>query len=396
MPDLRVEFCGLKLRNPLIAGSGDYGRSVTQFKRLVGAGLGAIVMKSVTDAPPLQGQSFTEYLCLDRNLLPWKHGREVGGFFSRGGGMLGEAEWLAVGREQIRLAREQGVVPIGNICAANYESWAHLARLMVDQGVPCLELNFGNPHFVASQKPLGAKISQDQEILVEIIRSVRAAVPVPLMVKLSPQVSDMEGLARASLEAGAQAVTISHRFQGLIIDVEARKPLTSSWGGYGGSWQMPLTAAYVARVARVSGLEICGSGGVGSAGDVLQLLLCGASTVQLTTALILHGPGLVAGILADLVRYCARQGTGRLAELKGSLLGAIADYARLPPKPAVSLLDPGHCLACREKPCGPACYFDAVTIAPDGRPRIDQNCCGCGFCLQMCPFEGALGFERAV
>jgi dihydropyrimidine dehydrogenase (NAD+) subunit PreA len=396
MANLEVDFCGHKLRNPLIAGSCDFGRSTPQFARVVASGVGGVVMKSLTDAPPLQGQNFTEYLCLNPNQLPWKQGQPVGGFFSRGGGMLSETDWLAIVDDQLRLSLEHDVLLIGNICASIFENWAHMARMMVEKGITCLELNFGNPHFIASQKPMGAEISQAKDILVEIIKSVRSEVNVPILVKLSPQVSDMVGIVKASLHAGAEAVTVSHRFQGLIIDVETQTPLTSSWGGYGGSWQVPISMAYVARVAQATKAVICGSAGVSSANDVLQFIMSGAAAVQLTTALIVKGFGLVHEIIADLQAFCQRHKINRLEDMRGAALGAITEYAKLPQRPPVTLLNESACELCSAKPCYSSCYFDAISIGAKGAPEIIDICTGCGFCLQMCPIEGTLGFKNSV
>lgn len=394
MTNLKVDFCGHKLVNPLIAGSCDYCQNIDQFRRAVSSGVGAVVMKSITDSAPLQGQSFTEYLCLNAELFPWKQGEMIEGFFSRGGGMLSEKDWLEIADEQIRLSRKHGVLLIGNICASIFENWARMAKMMVNKGISCLELNFGNPHFLASKKPLGAEISQSQNILVEIVKSVRAAVDVPILVKVSPQLSDIVGIVNGSLDAGAEAVTVSHRFQGLIVDVETQTPLTSSWGGYGGHWQMPITMAYVARVAQATNAEICGSGGVTNGMDVIQLLMGGAITVQITTSLILKGFKLVQEILNDIESFCFRHGIENIEDIKGSALKSITEYAKLPKRPHVNVVKKDVCRLCTEKHCYSFCYFNAISICDDGFPEIEDTCSGCGLCLQKCPFNGTLSFAN--
>ena len=391
--DLSVEFCGHRLKNPLIAGSCDFARSMPQFEKLAQSGVGGIVMKSITDAAPLQSQNFTDYLCLNHELEPWRPGQGHGAFYSRGGSMLSEAEWDKLVDDQLRMAQEKGIFLIGSICASEFDNWAILARKMAACGLPCLELNFGNPHFVASQKPMGARISQAQDVLAEVIKSVTAAVSIPVIVKVSPQISSITDLAKASKEAGARALTVSHRFQGLIIDVMKQRPLTSSWGGYGGHWMVPIAAAYVAQVAQAGGIQVCGSGGVGSWRDVLQFLMCGAGAVQLTTALMLQGYGLVTDILEGLNAYCGQKEVSHLNRLNGAALGSIQDYAKLPQRPPVEVKRPETCRECTEKPCEPACFFDAVQISGQGWPLIDQCCNGCGLCMQVCPYDDVLHLD---
>ena len=393
--DSSISFCGLSLKNPLIAGSCDYTRSIAQFRRVVDSGVAAISMKSVTDVESLQRASITKFLCLNEEGELWKYGQPIGGFYSRGGAMLSEREWKKIAKEELTIADEKGVLLIGNICASTLESWIHLARVMEETGLKILELNLGNPHYAASQKPMGARIAQSEEILAEVVEAVVQTVSIPIIAKLSPQVSDIVQVARIAQKAGASAVTISHRFQGLIVDIHQQAFLSSALFGYGGSWMLPIALGYVAKVSRALPIAICGSGGVSKWSDVLQLMMAGATTVQVTTALMLKGMDLVPEILNKIERFCITHGFRQWNELIGSALKKEGTLDRIAEDARAGIQDRSFCLECSNKPCMGACYFDAIKLKEDQSVEISaEDCTACGLCIQMCPFPGALAIAK--
>ena len=393
--DLSISFCGLSLKNPLIAGSCDYTRSIAQFRRVVDSGVAAISMKSVTDVESLQRASITKFLCLNEEGELWKHGQSIGGFYSRGGAMLSEREWKKIAKEELTIADEKGVLLIGNICASTLESWIHLARVMEETGLKILELNLGNPHYAASQKPMGARIAQSEEILAEVVEAVAKTVSIPIIAKVSPQVNDIVQVARIAQKAGASAVTISHRFQGLIVDIHQQAFLSSALFGYGGSWMLPIALGYVAKVSRALSIAICGSGGVSKWSDILQLMMAGATTVQVTTALMLKGMGLVPEMLKRMELFCIEHGFHHWNEVIGSALTKEGTLDRIPEDAHASIQDRSFCLKCLNKPCIGACYFDAIELKEDQAVEISaKECTACGLCIQTCPFPGALAIAK--
>jgi len=198
--------------------------------------------------------------------------------------MLSEEEWAKGADEAVSLAKSHGVLMIGSICASTLETWKGMAQRMQEKGVGMIELNLGNPHYTAAPGLIGARISQAEDLLGEVIQTVTEAVTIPVIAKLSPQVSNIVHLAELAKRSGASAVTLSHRFQGLLIDVEKKEPLGSIPFGYGGPWMLPIAIGYVAKVSQEVGIPICGSGGIFGGKDVLQFLMAGATTIQITTA----------------------------------------------------------------------------------------------------------------
>jgi dihydroorotate dehydrogenase subfamily 1 len=392
--DLTIDFCGVSLKNPLIVGSCDLARSAGHFLALVESGAGAVVMKSLSDISPLQKAAIAKFLCLNPALQPWKPGQPVGGFYSRGGGMLSEEEWARGAGDALSLAKSHGVLMIGSICASTLENWKRMARRMQEEGVGMIELNLGNPHYTAAPGLVGARISQEEDFLGEVIQTVAEAVTIPVIAKLSPQMSHIVRLAQLAGRSGASAVTISHRFQGLLIDIDKREPLGSIPFGYGGPWMLPIAIGYVAKVSKEVGIPICGSGGIFGGRDVLQFMMAGASTVQVTTALMTLGTGLIHSMLKDMEDFCRAKDIGRIGDLVGCAIGKTGYYDRLPETARMEVQNSHICRACPQKPCVEACCFEAIRRKGDGTVEISDACTACGFCFQVCPFPGALAMKE--
>ena len=236
----------------------------------------------------------------------------------------------------------------------------------------------------------GKNDRQYHAVLYEVINTVASLVSAPLIVKISPQVDSISEVVQTAKHAGADAVTISHRFQGMLIDVERRASWSKTPYGYGGPWMLPIVLAYVSKIVETSDVEICGSGGIFTWNHVLQYIFAGASVVQLATALYLHGPSLIRKIIQGLNDYGRQNGINQLSSLRGCALGKTALYEsqefRSPPVPT----DASVCKACESKPCLDACVFEAINANEEGAIEVEDICTACGLCLQFCPFPGAL------
>lgn len=383
---LAVTFAGVRFRNPVVVASTDIGRLPARFEDFVRAGVGGIITKSVTDAAALQQAKIAMFDIRDMD------GRPVRGrvpdqyrFFSRGGSMISMEEFRPHAREELEIARRWGAVPIASISASRTEHWVAYAREFAAMGYPMLELNFGNPHGEAAKGKLGFLIAQSAELCVDIATQVIRAVDIPVVVKLTPQVADLAGLTRTLEEAGVRAVTITHRFQGLVLDPETGAPVLGGFAAIGGPWMKPLTLASIAKVRRATGLEIMGSNGADSAQDVLDYLYAGSGLVQIGSSMMLRGPEYARALLAELEGLVAARG-GSVEELIGRAARQIVTYQDLGQLPARrAVYDPAICARCPDKPCVQRCYFGALSDS-GGVLRHDEDfCSGCGMCQHICP-----------
>jgi len=385
----KTTFCGVTLKNPLIAGSCDNSRSLEQSKKIIQSGIGGIVLKSLTDVVPLQNRRIARFLSLNTESTPWQPGDAKGGFFSRGGSMLSQKDWEQNLREIRPLAADHDVVLIGNICAAYLQNWKTYACIVEDSGMPLIELNLGNPHYGSIEEPMGARISQMEELLYNIIDSVSQVVSIPVIAKLSPQVSDIVRLAETCKDAGAAAVTISHRFQGFMVDIDSGRPFSRHLYGYGGPWLVPITLGYVYKIATSLDIPICGSGGISRWEDIVQFLATGASTVQITSALMLEGPSMVDTCLDGISSYCEQHSYSSFQDIVGSALTSDGIYDSFADDSTIIVANPDSCRRCDDRPCINACFFDALHWRGNALV-VSDTCTSCGLCIQYCPFEGTL------
>ena len=390
--DLSTEFCGVRFQNPVVAASTDMSRAAARFEELLNSGVGGIITKSVTDAAALQAKGIARFDIRDQDQKP------VSGeipknytFFSRGGSMVSMERFEEYAGDQLEQARERGVVLIGSISAAKKENWVAYAKRMEAMGFPMLELNFGNPHGEAAGGKLGFLLGQSEELCCDIVGAVMQAVGIPVIVKLTPQVADMTAIAGALAKIGAKAVTVMHRYQGLVVDAETEEPSLGGFAAIGGPWMKPIALANIAKIYRGgNGLSICGGNGADTGRDVAEYMMCGASLVQIGSTLMLRGPEAVSGILSELAETAEGKGLKRVDELRGRIADKIVTYKNLGELPArESHMDLEQCEACEEKICVRRCYFGALS-AENGRLEKDvELCTGCGMCRHVCP-KGAV------
>lgn len=388
--NLQVEFCGIPLKNPVIAASTDMSRTQERFLELVQSGVGAIITKSVTDAAALQQKSIARFDIRDSRQRPIQGDiPEDYTFFSRGGSMVSMEQFRAYGPEQLREAQAHGVVLIGSISAAKKANWVSYAREMESMGFPMLELNFGNPHGEAADGKLGFLLGQSEELCCDIVSAVLSQVTIPVIVKLTPQVADMTAIVKALASIGAKAVTVMHRYQGLVVDLETEEPVLGGFAAIGGTWMKPVSLANIAKIYRqVKEVAICGGNGADNGRDVAEYMMCGASVVQIGSTLMLRGPEAVTAILSELEEILDSKGLTTPQQLTGRTAQKIVTYKNLSELPQrESQMDLEQCSTCEDKRCVIRCYFGALSDKAGQLAKDDQLCTGCGMCFHICPKE---------
>ncbi len=178
-----------------------------------------------------------------------------------------------------------------------------------------LELNASCPHVKAG----GIEFGQKPELLADLVRTARHATALPLMVKLSPNVTSVAEMARVCEGEGADAVSLINTLQALEVDIETRRPvLRNVLGGLSGPAIRPVALRMVWQAAQAVGIPICGIGGIATAEDAVKFLLCGASAVQVGTANFLN-PAAAGEVADGIAAYAERHGFSRVADLCGAL-----------------------------------------------------------------------------
>jgi dihydroorotate dehydrogenase (NAD+) catalytic subunit len=298
--DTSVDLGGIALRNPVLTASGTFGYG-TEFAAFLDLRrIGGFVAKSLT-LEPRQGNP------------PPRIGEAASG-------MLNAISLENVGVEAFvrdKLpALPDGVTVIASLFGTEVEQYAEVAKRL--SGVPRvagLEINASCPHV----KSGGIEFGQDPAVLGRLVRSVRGATTLPLLVKLSPNVTDITEMARVCEAEGADGVSLINAIQALEVDVERRRPVLSNvLGGLSGPAIRPIALRMVWQVHHAVSIPICGIGGISSPEDAVKFMLCGATAVQVGTANYLD-PGISAEIADGIEAYAARHGHASVSELVGGL-----------------------------------------------------------------------------
>ena len=302
MPDLSVNLAGVTLKNPVVVASGTFGfgREYSQFFDL--SELGGICAKGLT----LHRR--------EGNPAPRIAETPMGILNSVGLQNPGVDAFIA---EELPFLRQYDTKVIANISGNTPEEYGEMCEKLASAGVDLIEVNISCPNVKAGGLAYGTK----PELAAEVTQMAkRHAGKTPVMVKLSPNVTDITEIAKAVEGAGADALSLINTLRGMRIDVKSRRPiLKMNTGGLSGPAVLPVAVRMVWEVAQATHLPILGMGGVAKGEDAAQLMLAGASAVAVGTALFADpfAPIHVRDGLAEIIR---EQGIDKVSDLTGAVL----------------------------------------------------------------------------
>jgi dihydroorotate dehydrogenase (NAD+) catalytic subunit len=301
-PLLTTALGRLQLKNPILAASGTFGfgREMSLHYHL--ALLGGLVTKTVT-LRPRQG-----------NPPPRVAETSAGMLNSIGLANPGLEGFL---KTELPFLGRFDTVRIVNIAGETVEEYVELAgRLGEEALVDALELNVSCPNV----KRGGVNFGNSPEVLVELVGRVRQATSLPLLVKLTPNVTDIVATARAAVDAGADVLTVANTHLGLVVDWRNRRPLLGGvTGGLSGPAIKPLNLRAVWQVTRSLSVPVIGVGGITTVDDVMEYLVTGARAVAVGTANFLN-PRAIPELLDKLVEVLNREGVERVEDIVGTLI----------------------------------------------------------------------------
>jgi dihydroorotate dehydrogenase subfamily 1 len=348
--DLGVEICGVRFPNPVLTAAGPPVRDGAAILACAAGGAGGLVTKTIsrTAARPTAP-----------NMAEVSHGFVNAELWSE----LPPERWI---EHEFAMAREAGLPVIVSMgyTADDIADLAPRVRPFAD----AVELS---THY----------IGEDAGPMVAAIRAARAALDVPVWVKLSPLGREMRRAAEQAAAAGADAIVAINSFGPVLaIDIEAATPRLGGDDGYGwlsGPALKPLAVRCVHDVASVVDIPVIGCGGVSRGTDAIELLMAGASAVQVCTAAILRGPSVFGKIAGEMASWLAGHGHARPSDVVGLALRRDATRAS-----GVPLLDVELCNGCGL--CELSCAEHAIRVI-DGKAVIDEELCSrCGLCLSRC------------
>jgi len=296
---LKTRLAGLELKNPTALASGILGYSTESLQRIAKAGAAAVVTKSVGLTPRM---GYPNPTVVQAN---------CGIINAMGLPNPGIAEYTS----EISFTKTVINVPlIVSVYGYSAEEYATVAKTATEAGADAVELNVSCPHV----KETGSEIGQNPKLLTQLIRQVKAATSKAVIVKLSPNVTDIVEIAQAASDAGADALTAVNTVRAMAIDAETALPvLSNKRGGLSGPAMKPIALRAVYDISEKVKTPIIGCGGITTWKDAVEFLLAGASAVQIGTAIASRDPAVFKAINRGLTAYLKKKKHRSIKEIVG-------------------------------------------------------------------------------
>ncbi|MFZ2148253.1 MAG: dihydroorotate dehydrogenase [Sedimentisphaerales bacterium] len=304
--DITVDFAGIRLVNPVFTASGTCGYADELADFMDVNCLGGFVTKSIT-LKPRKGNPTPRIVETDSGMLN-----------AIGLANIGLDKFI---EEKLPVLEKMSAAIFVNVAGQTIDEYVAVAqRLSSEKTIAGFELNISCPNVTKG----GISFGTDPEQVTEITSAMKKAVGEKvLMVKLSPAVTDISVIARAAVDAGADALSLVNTFTAMVIDIETRRPvLDNRTGGLSGPAIKPIAVYLVNKVynevAKDKGIPILGLGGIRNASDAIEFIIAGASAVGIGTANFIE-PGCAAKVIEGIKKYCVRKEIANIKELIGSL-----------------------------------------------------------------------------
>jgi dihydroorotate dehydrogenase (NAD+) catalytic subunit len=299
--DLSVRIGTLTLANPLIAASGCFGYGVEYADVVDLASLGGVAVKGL--------------------FLAEREGHPPPRIVETPSGMLNAIGLQGIGvhrfiSERLPELRARRAIVIVNICGTTLDEYVEVARILSDaEGVHALELNISCPNIKEGGITFGCSLPGTHAV----VSAVRKVTRLPVIPKLTPNVTDVASFARAAEEAGADAISLVNTFLAMAIDVHTRRPkLTNIVGGLSGPAIRPIAVRMVYECRRAVKIPIMGMGGIATADDVLEFMIAGANAVQVGTMNFVD-PFIWTKLMDGIRAYMTTHGLSRLQDIVGTV-----------------------------------------------------------------------------
>jgi dihydropyrimidine dehydrogenase (NAD+) subunit PreA len=394
MANLSIEFCGIKSSNPFWLASGPATNSAYQVHKAFESGWGGVVWKTI--------------------------GEPVMNTVNRYGGLDGPKQKL-IGLNNIELISDRNIetnlkeiteikkewpdraLIVSLMVESKKETWHDIVKRAEDTGCDGIELNYGCPHGM-SERGMGSAVGQVPEYCTMITEWVKEVSSIPVIVKLTPNVSNIVPPARAAVKGGADALSLINTVNSIIgVDLDTFEIIPSvrgkgTHGGFAGPAVKPIALHMVSEVCRDEeiGVPVSGTGGISTWQDAAEFMLLGATTIQVCTGVMHYGFRIVEDMIDGMCNWLDEKGFSSINEIIGVSLKGITDFGELDLLyTTVSCIDKEKCISCNL--CYIACEDAAhqcIELKPYNgttRPEVrKEDCVGCRLCAMICPVEGCI------
>jgi dihydropyrimidine dehydrogenase (NAD+) subunit PreA len=396
MADLSTDCGGIKSPNPFWVASGPPANTAYQVMRAFDAGWGGAVWKTIGD--PIVNTT-SRYGSVDLQAIR----------------MMGFNNIELISDRPIEenfreIAEVKKRYPLNAVVASlmvesKRETWHEMVRRAEDAGADGLELNFGCPHGM-SERGMGSAVGQVPEYTKMIVSWVKEVARVPVLAKLTPNITDITYIGVAAREGGADGLSLINTINSIMgIDLTTLVPRPivdgrSSHGGYCGPAVKPIALNMVSAIAKHPkiGIPVSGIGGVASWQDAAEFLLLGASSVQVCTAIMHYGFRIVEDMADGLSNWMDERGFATLEDVRGKSLERVKDWGDLNLNyKVIANIHEEKCIGCHL--CYVACEDGAhqsIRLVEGAKiPQIlEDRCVGCNLCMLVCPVQGCITMDE--
>ncbi|MEX5726832.1 dihydropyrimidine dehydrogenase (NAD+) subunit PreA [Rhodovulum iodosum] len=400
MADLSCDFVGIKSPNPFWLASAPPTDKEYNVRRAFEAGWGGVVWKTLgEDGPPVVNVNGPRYGAIwgaDRRLLGLNNIELI------------TDRPLEVNLREIKTVKRDypdRAMVVSLMVPCEEEAWKAILARVEETGADGVELNFGCPHGM-SERGMGSAVGQVPDYVEMVTRWCKANTRMPVIVKLTPNITDIRLASRAAHKGGADAVSLINTINsitGVDLDQMAPEPTIDgkgTHGGYCGPAVKPIALNMVAEIARdpeTAGLPISGIGGVTTWKDAAEFMALGAGNVQVCTAVMTYGFKIVQEMISGLSQWMDDKGHAQVSDLVGRAVPNVTDWQYLNLNYVTKArIDQAACIKCGR--CFAACEdtsHQAITMSPERVFEVqDDECVACNLCVNVCPVEDCITMER--
>jgi dihydropyrimidine dehydrogenase (NAD+) subunit PreA len=398
MADLRVNFCGIKAPNPFWLASGPPTDKAYNVVRAYEAGWGGVVWKTLGEAgPPIVNVSGPRYGAIhaqDRRVIGFNNIELI------------TDRPLDVNLREIKQVKREWpdrALVVSLMVPCTEEAWKAILLDVEETGADGVELNFGCPHGM-SERGMGSAVGQVPDYVEMVARWCKQHTRMPVIVKLTPNITDIRQPAEAARKGGADAVSLINTINSVMgVDLDAMEPWPSTdhmatHGGYCGPAVRPIALSMVSEIARspaTRGLPLSGIGGIETWKDAAEFMALGSATVQVCTGVMVYGFKIVREMVTGLSDWMDARGYASLDDFVGRAVPKLTDWQHLNLDYAVkAVIDQDLCIKCGR--CYIACEdtsHQAIANEKNGARHfevIEEECVGCNLCAVVCPIDGCI------
>ncbi|MBV9220913.1 MAG: NAD-dependent dihydropyrimidine dehydrogenase subunit PreA [Methylobacteriaceae bacterium] len=397
MVDLRTEFLGIKSPNPFWLASAPPTDRETNVVRALKAGWGGVVWKTLGEDPHIVNVNGARYGAIhgpDRRLLGFNNIELI------------TDRPLDINLQEIKKVKRDWpdrAIVVSLMVPCEESNWKNILARVEETEADGIELNFGCPHGM-SERGMGSAVGQVPEYIEMVARWCKAHTRMPVIVKLTPNITDIRYPARAARKGGANAVSLINTISSIMgVDLDRMAPSPhvdgkGTHGGYCGPAVKPIALCMVAEIARdreTSGLPISAIGGITTWRDAAEFIAMGAGTVQVCTAAMTYGFKIIDEMISGLKTWMLAKGYETIEDFRGRAVGNVTDWQYLNLNYVVKArIDQDLCIKCGR--CHIVCEdtsHQAIATVVNGKRQFvvkDEECVGCNLCVEVCPVEDCI------